>query len=117
MNLKGKTALVTGASSGIGDAFARQLAAQGADLILAARRADRMEALAGELKQKHGVQVEVMPLDLSQPTAAATLYERTEGAGRRVDILINNAGFGSHGHFLSLPLERVLQEMQLNMTT
>ena len=97
MDLKGKTALVTGASSGIGTCFARRLAADGADLIITARRADRLDALADEIRKAHGVQVTTLALDLAQPEAAAELFARTEGAGRTVDVLVNNAGVGIGG--------------------
>ncbi|HEX2573472.1 MAG TPA: SDR family oxidoreductase [Polyangia bacterium] len=115
MDLKGQTALITGASSGIGQAFARLLAARGADLIIAARRTDRLEALAAELETQHRVTVTPLPLDLSHPEAPAELHARTEGAGRRIDILINNAGFGTHQPFVDLAWERVREELQLNV--
>ena len=87
----GKTALITGASSGIGEQMARQLAAVGCNLILVARRTDRLDALAGELG---AVTVDVITADLADPEAPEAVFAQTQAAGRQVDILINNAGFG-----------------------
>src|SRR6201996_9356059 len=95
----GKWALVTGASAGIGDALAVELAAAGANLILTARRADRLETLASRLKAEHQIQTMVIPDDLADPAAPQRLYDATEGTGIAVDILINNAGFGYYGEF------------------
>src|SRR4051812_20570394 len=117
LDLQGKTALVTGASSGIGEALARQLAARGANLILVARRLDRLEALAAELSAQHRVAVRVIALDLSEPTAPATLHARTEGEGQRVDLLMNNAGAGAQGDFLDLPWEQTARHLQINVVT
>ena len=117
IDLRGKTALVTGASSGIGAAFARQLAAAGANLVIAARRAAELEALATTLRACHGVTVEVIAIDLGQPGAGAALFARTEGAGRAIDVLINNAGFGEHRHFVDQDWARVAQQLQLNVVT
>jgi short-subunit dehydrogenase len=111
------TALVTGASSGIGEAIARELAARGADVILAARRLDRLEALAESLREAHGTWVEVIALDLGEADAAAKLYAATEGAGRTVDVLVNNAGFGSHDNFVDIPWDRTASQLQLNVVT
>ncbi len=116
-DLKGQTALVTGASSGIGASFARQLAAAGASLVITARRADRLDALAKELKAAHGTDVLTVPLDLGRPGAAAALFEATEGAGKTVDILINNAGFGTQQRFDRIPWEKVAEQLQLNMVS
>lgn len=115
MKLKGKRALVTGASSGIGAAFARQLAARGADLVLTARRADRLDALAHELRDQFGVEVTTVPADLSEPEAPARLWEATEGADRRIDILINNAGFGTYQQFVDRPWQHWLDQLQVNV--
>jgi short-subunit dehydrogenase len=95
----GKWALVTGASAGIGDALAVELAAAGANLILTARRADRLEALSSRLKTEHQIQTLVIPDDLADPAAPQRLYDATEGRGIAVDILVNNAGFGYYGEF------------------
>lgn len=94
-----RLALVTGASAGIGAAFARHLAARGHDLALSARRVERLEALAGELAARHGIEVLVAPADLSQPEGAQQLLDQIAACGRGVDVLINNAGFGLTGTF------------------
>lgn len=91
--------LITGASSGIGAEFARQLAAQGHDLVLTARRTDRLETLAGELRQQHGSEVSVLPHDLADPAAPKWLHDMLEQRGLQVDWLINNAGYGVPGTF------------------
>ncbi|WP_266171105.1 SDR family NAD(P)-dependent oxidoreductase [Dyella subtropica] len=91
--------LITGASAGIGAAFARELAARGHDLVLTARRADRLEALAEELRQKHRNQVTVLPCDLADPAAPQQLCDALAQRGLAVDWLINNAGYGVPGTF------------------
>jgi uncharacterized protein len=96
----GKWALVTGASAGIGDALAVELAAAGSNLILTARRTDRLEALSSRLKAEHKIQTMVIPADLADPAAPQRLYDATEGKGIVVDILVNNAGFGYYGEFV-----------------
>ncbi|MBK9037068.1 MAG: SDR family NAD(P)-dependent oxidoreductase [Myxococcales bacterium] len=116
-DLRGKTALVTGASSGIGAALARQLAARGANLIVVARREAELEALAAAVKAAHQVEVTVIALDLATPTAAAALFARTEDAGHPVDVLVNNAGFGEHQYFVEQAWGRVAQQLQLNIVT
>ena len=113
--LTGKRALVTGASSGIGVEFARQLASQGAAVAITARRKDRLDTLADEIRKAHGVEVEVVVGDLGKPDGARALFAAPEEAGRRIDILINNAGFGTRCSFVDLPWEKTLEEMQLNL--
>lgn len=109
--------LVTGASSGIGEQFARQLAARGVNLVVTARRAERLEALAKELREQHGIEVDVLPLDLSRPEAASELFAHTEGGGKPVDIVLNNAGFGTQDAFVDIPWQRVREQLQLNIVT
>ena len=111
--LRGRRALVTGASSGIGAAIARELAARGADLIVTARRGDRLEALAAELRERHQVRVQTIALDLAEAGAAATLDEAT--AGEPVDILVANAGAGRFRDFTEVPWpeQRALLELDV----
>jgi short-subunit dehydrogenase len=96
-------ALITGASSGIGAAFARALAARGTPLVLTARRAERLEALAGELRSAHGVDIAIVACDLADPQAAAFLCAEIDRLGLEIGMLINNAGYGVTGYFLSQP--------------
>jgi short-subunit dehydrogenase len=91
--------LVTGASAGIGAAFARALAARGHDLVLVARRAERLHAVAAELRERHGVHVHAMPLDLADPSTPRRLAEALRREGLAVDWLVNNAGYGVPGTF------------------
>lgn len=115
-DLAGKWALVTGASSGFGMDFARQLAARGAQLVLVARRAAPMQELAGELAAQYGRFAVIEALDLTSPGAAQQLKARLDARGISVDVLINNAGYGVYGSFLDQPLARTLDMMQLNMS-
>ena len=96
---RGKTALVTGASAGIGKAFAALLAERGYDLALTARRADRLAAVAAELS-RHGTQVHVLPADLADPAAPAALCEALGRRGLAIDVLVNNAGYGVPGRYV-----------------
>jgi uncharacterized protein len=111
---RGKWALITGASAGIGAEFAKLLAAGGANLVLSARRGERLEQLAAELKGKHGVQTEVIPADLARSEAPATIYAITSTRNLQIDLLINNAGFGAYGPFHSAGLSRQLEMVQVN---
>jgi len=106
------TALITGASAGLGMEFARLFAQDGHDLILVARRRDRLEALAKELS---GVQVRILAMDLGQPGAGARIFENLRGS--HVDFLVNNAGFGSNGEFAGLDLANELKMIDLNVRT
>ncbi len=115
--LVGKTALVTGASAGLGVDFARSLARRGADLIVVARREDRLHEVAQELEKEYGVGTEVIAMDLGTPGAAAELYAEVNERGRQVDILVNNAGFGICGPFLGSSCEGYETMMNLNMLT
>lgn len=110
-----KTTLITGASSGIGESFARRFAAQGENVVLVARSEARLAALAGELGRKHAVAAEYLALDLTKPEASISLFEETERRGWRVETLINNAGFGLTGDFARAELGRELQMIELNI--
>ncbi len=112
---QGKTALVTGASAGIGTAFARALAARGTNVILVARSEDRLRALADELARDHGVRAEVVAADLTRAGAARGLYDEVGRRSLAVDLLVNNAGFGTYGPFETLAPERDHDEVALNV--
>ena len=115
MNFKGSWALVTGASSGIGEVFARELVERGANLVLVARSQDKLEALAEELRGRFGVSVEVLACDLSGPGAGAALAARLAERGVRIDVLVNNAGFGLFGQLHEADPARTSQQVQLNV--
>jgi len=108
--------LITGASSGIGEALARRLAAERRPVALVARRTDRLERLAGELRAAHGTDVQVITADLTKPGAGEALQGEVARRGLVVDWLVNNAGFGTHGRFAELPVARELEEIQLNVS-
>ena len=111
------TALITGASGGIGAELARYHAAKGGDLVLVARSGDALEQLKQELASAHNVKVVVITADLSQPESAESIYQQTEAAGIQIDILINNAGFGGHGKFHQRELGKDQAMMQVNMVS
>jgi hypothetical protein len=108
-------ALVTGASSGIGECFARALAGRGRNLVLVARSQGKLAALARELAAKCGVRSEAVALDLGETGAAARLAQLLGERGLTVDLLVNNAGFGAQGEFWRLPLQRQSEMLRLNM--
>jgi len=108
----GPWAIVTGASSGIGDQLARQLAAKQLHVVLVARRRDRLDALADELRAQHRVEIRVVELDLVSPGACAALEAATDGL--EIGLLVNNAGFGMKGEFLDLDLPEQLRMIELN---
>jgi short-subunit dehydrogenase len=112
-DFKGKWALVTGASAGIGVALARELARAGARLILTARRRERLEALAAELTAQ-GTEVRIVPADLTQRDAPQAIFDATAGSGLEVEILVNNAGLGQFGEFYSTDLPQELSQIQVN---
>jgi short-subunit dehydrogenase len=107
-------ALVTGASAGIGRAFAERLAAEGTHLVLVARDIERLEALAGELGRAHGVDVEVLPADLNDAGPLAAVVKRLT-ASPDVDLLVNNAGLGFKGAFATAPMTRVTEQLNVNV--
>ncbi len=108
-------AVVTGASSGIGAAFARALAAEGGPLVLVSRNTAAMEDLARELRAARGVAVDVLAADLGTPGGRDAVWEATEASGRPVALLVNNAGFGLSGPETELPIERVHALLELNV--
>ena len=112
-----KTALITGASSGIGAELARLHAGKGGNLVLVARNEMRLQSLKKELETQHGIKVTILVVDLSVPGSAQSVFEQTEAAGIQVDLLINNAGFGGYGKFHQRELAREEAMMQLNMNT
>jgi hypothetical protein len=113
---KGKWALVTGASAGIGVALATQLAAGGAHLVLTARRRERLEELSLKLSTAHGIQAEVFAADLAQLDAPEKLYGFVRQKGIALDLLINNAGFGQYGELTQVETQRLLDMVQVNCT-
>ncbi len=108
-------ALVTGASSGIGVDFARQLAGSGTDLVLVARTTSRLEDLAAELRASHGIDVEVLTADLASVDGRHTVEERLRATDSPVDLLVNNAGFGTTGRFGATPAEEELGQIDVNV--
>lgn len=114
--MKPSRAVITGASSGIGEEFAKLLAAQRVNLVIVARRTEKLEQLAWDLIKKHGITVEVMTLDLTEEEAAEKLFNFAT-AGGIVDLLINNAGAGPYRHFLKTDLSEHKRIMNLNMNS
>jgi short-subunit dehydrogenase len=110
---RGRWALVTGASAGLGEEFARQLAGRGMNLVLAARREERLEQLAEELRQAHGVSAVALATDLSVAGEGGRLWARAR-VGRTIHLLVNNAGFGAQGRFDEIDLERQTEMVQVD---
>jgi short-subunit dehydrogenase len=110
----GKWALVTGASAGIGLELAKLLAANGAHLVLTARRTDRLQQIATDLKSAHHVNIEVFSADLTQAAAPAQVHAFTTSQKIEVEFLINNAGFGAFGYAHEIPAEKMLEMIQVN---
>ena len=109
------TALVTGASSGIGETFARELAKKGQDLVLVARSQDKLEQLGTELSGKYQIKTEVIALDLTESSAGQKVFDTVEAKGIVIDLLVNNAGFGDYGAFGDRPLDKQMAMVQLNI--
>ncbi|MEY4321009.1 MAG: hypothetical protein RLZZ471_950 [Actinomycetota bacterium] len=114
---QGKTAVITGASSGIGVEFANRFAERGANLVLVARRKDRLDAVAKEIQGKHKVIVDVVVADLSEVGSAEKLFKTLQRKKIQIDVLVNNAGFGTMGEFKNHDLNRITEEIQLNVAT
>jgi short-subunit dehydrogenase len=110
-----ETVLITGASSGIGLELAKLFAADRSDLVLVARRGERLEALAKELKAKHGIEARVVVKDLAAPGAAEDLFESLKNRGVAVDVLVNNAGFGKQGRFHEIDAAQQSEMIRLNV--
>jgi hypothetical protein len=115
MQRSGKTALVTGASGGLGAHFARLFAQDGHDMVLVARRRDKLDQLATELTEAHGIHSTVIAADLTDPKAPLHLHEDVLRAGIELEFLVNNAGFGTNGAFAELDLARELDLIELNV--
>jgi uncharacterized protein len=112
---RGEWALVTGASAGLGEVFAHQLAARGMNVVLTARRTERLRTLAAALEKRHHVRTVVVQEDLASPGAATRLWSRAS-EGRFIHLLVNNAGFGAQGDFHRVDLARQTEMVQLNCT-
>ena len=110
----GKWSLVTGASAGIGLAIAEQLAAARTNLVITARRKERLDALAKRLKAERQIAVEVIPADLGDPAAPGQIRHFTESKGIEIELLVNNAGFGAYGEFYKADLARQVEMVQVN---
>jgi short-subunit dehydrogenase len=110
-----RRALVTGASSGIGRAFVLALAGAGSEIVLVARRQERLEALAAEVESACGTKAEVLTADVSDEGQLRAVERRLADGDRPVDLLVNSAGFGTHGPFAELPVEREEQEVLVNV--
>jgi short-subunit dehydrogenase len=110
----GKWALITGASAGIGVALAEELASGGTNLVLTARRKDRLDELARRLTATYKVRSEVFPADLADPTAPEKIFAFTKEKSIEIDLLVNNAGFGHYGEFHSVEKQRLLDMVQVN---
>ena len=108
-----KRALITGASAGIGEGFARQMARQGYDLVLVARRKDRLDALASELSSEHSISADAVEADLAGEHGLSLVEERLRSG--EIEVLVNNAGFGTMGEFAELSLEREVEELDVNV--
>jgi short-subunit dehydrogenase len=117
MNYAGKTALITGASSGIGQAFAVTLAQKKMNLVLVARSESKLKLLASQLHNEYGIKTETISVDLSKEKAGLYVYEQTHNRNLAIDMLINNAGFSTNGKFETIPLEQDHQQVMLNVVS
>ena len=115
MDYKGMTALVTGASTGLGEEFARQLASRGCNLILVARSESKLTRVAAELQQRWKTEVAVMPADLASAEAVQRLIAEIKRRGTNISLLVNNAGFGIFDNFLDAPLQRQMEQVDVNV--
>lgn len=111
-----KTALITGASSGIGETFAKELAAKNYNLVLIARSENKLQQLAQQLRQQHQIQAIAIAQDLTKVEAGQEVFSQVQQQGLSIDLLINNAGFGDYGAFGDRPLEKQMAMVQLNIT-
>lgn len=109
------TTLITGASSGIGEAFARKLATQGRNVLLVARSEDKLITLCNELGRQNSIRAQHVAMDLTEPDAPARLFDEAQQRGLTIDLLINNAGFGAFAEFTKVSLERQLNMIDLNI--
>ncbi|MBD3887347.1 SDR family oxidoreductase [Phormidium tenue FACHB-886] len=117
MHYVGKTALITGASSGIGESFAYELASRKMNLVLVARSEDKLQALASQLRDRYSVSVEVITADLSREGEGLRIYDEAQARQLHVDMLINNAGFSTHGAFESILPAKDHQQVMLNVVS
>jgi uncharacterized protein len=111
-----ETALITGASSGIGEELARLFAKDCSNLVLVARRREKLNQLASELRRDHGIEVEVVAKDLADAAAPQAIFDELAVNGISVDVLVNNAGFGAAGPVADLPVQRQIEMIQVNVT-
>jgi len=117
MNPQAQTALITGASGGIGYELAKLFAADRYRLVLVSRSGEKLNQLAAELQAQHGIRVTVAPLDLNEPSAPKFLFDQLRRERINVDVLVNNAGFGVYGEFAQMEESEILGQIQLNITT
>ncbi len=110
-----ETVLITGASSGLGMELAKLFAADGSDLVLVARREERLNELAQQLKSEHGIEVHVLPKDLSKKTAPKEIFSHLNKEKVQIDVVVNNAGFGNKGHIAELDTDLQLDMIQVNL--
>lgn len=112
-----KTALITGASKGIGYELSRLFAQDGYNLVLISRSRERLEKISGELEEKYNIFAKIIVKDLSKPTASREIFDETYAEGIKIDILVNSAGFGSYGYFIEQDIQNELRMIQVNITS